>query len=90
MDGENQRPEDDNEKSRRFRIARKVKEAPIKTDAERAMEELEQEDDADRGTVQMNREVNRGCGSCLNVTLLLFVIMIASILGTCYMRKTGM
>ncbi len=73
---------------RRFRFARRVKESLPETREAREMRQLEHpQDDADRGTPEQDRSLRQGCGGCLNVTLLLFVIMVASIIGTCAIRK---
>ena len=90
MPDDTQRP-DSPEQGRRFKLTRKVKTDPkppqVETDAEKAMRELEEGDDADAGYPEMRRELNRGCGGCVNVMVLLFVIMIASIITTCAIRK---
>lgn len=63
------------EKSRRFRLIRTVKkQPPPPTPAE---------DDADPGTPEQDRSLREGCTGCLRVTGLIFLIMIASIIGTC-------
>ncbi len=88
MAEEKERPQAQ-QKARRFRIARRVKtkqEKLEKTWSERELEALE-EDDADRGTPEMNAYVNQGCAGCYKVTLLMLVIMIASIIGTCIIRR---
>lgn len=90
MPEDTQRP-DPVKKARRFRVTRKVKTSQrpptVETDAQRAMRELEEGDDADQGYPEMRREINRGCGGCVNVAILLLVIMVASIITTCAMRK---
>jgi hypothetical protein len=71
---------------RRFRIARKVKEPEYYS--EQVMREVEQ-DTADHGTPAMDREVSKGCMGCLRVTLLFFLIILASIIATWFIRKHG-
>lgn len=67
----------DREPSRRFRLIRKVKtEQPPAVEA----------DDADPGTPEMDRSVRQGCTGCVRVTGLIFVIMAASIIGTCFIN----
>lgn len=83
---------DENEKqeaegSRRFRLTRKVKTEPVLTREEKEMKALEAEEDADRGTPEMDRELRKGCTGCLRVTTLFFVIMIASIIATCAIKR---
>ena len=79
-------PPKEPEESRRFRLSRKVKSEPVLTREEKEMKALE-EDDADRGTPAMDRELRKGCTGCLRVTTLFFVIMIASIIATCSIRQ---
>jgi hypothetical protein len=71
---------------RRFRIARKVKDPEYYS--EQVMREVEH-DTADRGTPAMDREVAQGCMGCLRVTLLFFLIILASIIATWFIRKHG-
>jgi hypothetical protein len=73
---------------RKFQIARRVKEKMPETHAEQALREAET-DDADKGTPEMDLGVRHGCNGCLKVTLLFFVIMFASILVTCALRRQG-
>lgn len=47
----------------------------------------EELDDADRGTPEMDQSLRQGCSGCFNVTLLVFVIMVASVLGTCALQR---
>lgn len=82
---ETNQPQD---KARRFRIVRKVKTEIPETYAQQAVREAQQEDDADRGSPEMNREVNKGCMGCLRLVALFLLIMIASIVATwCITRK---
>lgn len=85
-DQERKEPAD---QARRFRLGRKVKPAPIETREEREMRELQQveEEEALRGSPEFERFTRKGCGGCLNITVLIFVIMIASIIGTCAARR---
>lgn len=78
-------PERPQDKWRRFRVARKVKEQPVEPREQRELREAE-EDDALRGTPEQDRAVRQGCNGCLKVTALFFLIMIASIFTTCYIR----
>lgn len=75
---------------RRFRIARKVKETDKvpETYAEQAMREVET-DPADKGTPEMDREVSKGCMGCLRVTLFFFLLILASIVATWFIRRQG-
>lgn len=54
---------------------------PIETHAEQAMREV-LEDEADSGTKGMRFEVDRGCRSCLMVTLLMVGGILLSIFAT--------
>lgn len=75
--------------NRRFRLSRKVNTPPtVETEAEKAMREVDQ-DDADKGSPEMNAAVNRGCSGCLNVTFFFFLIMIASIIATFFIIRKG-
>jgi hypothetical protein len=79
----------DSQKPQRFRLARKVKKAKDpETYADQVMRELPQ-DQADAGTPGMKFEVGQGCMGCFWVTLLVFVIMLASIVATWFIRKQG-
>ncbi len=70
------------EKYRRFRLVRKVKsEQPAPPPPPPA-----EEDDADQGTPEMDRSLRHGCSGCLRVTGLIFAIMVASIIGTCFIN----
>jgi hypothetical protein len=82
MAGENERPEQES-KWRRFRVGRKVKPNPVETDHEKALRELEEEDDADRGTPEMDRSVRKGCTGCLYVSGLIVALFFLTILGNC-------
>lgn len=73
---------------RRFRISRKVKEQVPETYAQQALREATT-DDADKGTPEMDRAVSKGCMGCLRVTLLIFMIMLASIIATWFIRRPG-
>jgi hypothetical protein len=85
---------------RRFRIARKVKDAPAtppappatpkdpETYAQKVMREVET-DTADKGSPEMDRAVSKGCMGCLRVTVLFFLIMLASIVATWFIRRQG-
>lgn len=73
---------------RRFRIGRKVKEQTPEYYSQQVMREVET-DTADRGTPEMDREVRKGCTGCLRVTLLFFLIMLASIVATWFIRRGG-
>lgn len=89
MADDNERTEGD-ESPRRFRFTRKVKtpkQEPVRTYAEQEMKALEEADEAEKGSPEMHREVNRGCRSCLNVTLLILIIMVGSIITTCAVRQ---
>jgi hypothetical protein len=87
MAEENERPNPD-EKGRRFRITRKVKEPVIpESEGSKAMREAEQEEEALRGSREFQQFTTRGCKGCLNLTLLIFVIMLASIIGTCAFKN---
>ncbi len=74
------------DKSRRFRLTRKVKSEPTTTREEREMKALE-EDDADPGTPEQDRALRQGCTGCLKVTGLFFLIMAASIFATCAINR---
>lgn len=77
--------------ARKFTLARRVKEKPPEPPrpySEQVLNEVEQ-DTAEKGTPEMQRAVNHGCSGCLKVTLLFFLIMAASILATCVIRRTG-
>jgi len=74
------------DKSRRFRLTRKVKDNPTTTREEREMKTLK-EDDADPGTPEQDRALRQGCTGCLKVTALFFLIMFASILATCAINR---
>ena len=76
-------------KHRKFTISRRVKEKVPETYAQQAVREVEQQDNADRGTPEMERGVQQGCSGCFKVTMLFFLIMIASILATCALRRQG-
>jgi hypothetical protein len=80
----------DQDKSRRFRITRKVKPTPKdpETYAEQVMRELPT-DEADPGTKGMQFEVGQGCMGCFWVTLLVIVIMLVSIVATWFIRRQG-
>lgn len=85
---------------RRFRIARKVKDAPAAPSSppqqqkepepysQQVMREAET-DTADKGTPEMDRAVSKGCMGCLRVTILFFLIMLASIVATWFIRRQG-
>lgn len=67
---------------RRLKLKRTVTPpAQIETHAEQAMREVEA-DEADRGSKGMNFEVDRGCRSCLSVTLLMILGILVSIFAT--------
>jgi len=83
-----EQPSDTEQRGRRFRIGRKVKPQVPETYATQAMREAETED-ADRGTPEMDRSLRQGCTGCLRVTILFFIIMIASIVATCAIRRGG-
>lgn len=53
----------------------------IETHAEQAMREVE-EDEADRGYKGMQFEVDRGCRSCLMVSLFMIIGILVSIFAT--------
>jgi hypothetical protein len=74
------------DKSRRFRLTRKIKGAPTTTREEREIKALE-EDDADPGTPEQDRALRHGCTGCLKVTGLFFLIMFASIFATCAINR---
>jgi hypothetical protein len=76
-------------KGRRFRLGRKVKTPPATPDtqAERDLKEVEPEEEALRGSPEFEAFTRRGCGGCVNLTVLIFVIMMASIIGTCVIRR---
>ena len=82
---------------RRFRIARKVKDTPEAPPtqqkepepySQQVMREAEA-DTADKGTPEMDRAVSKGCMGCLRVTILFFLIMLASIVATWFIRRQG-
>jgi hypothetical protein len=77
------------EKARRFRLGRKVKTPPAAPDtqAERDLIAVEQEEEALKGSPEFEAFTRRGCGGCVNLTVLIFVIMVASIIGTCVIRR---
>jgi hypothetical protein len=75
-------------RSRRFRVVRRVPTNSPTPYADEVRKQVEQED-ADRGTPEMNRSVNEGCMGCLRVTLLFLLIMIASIVATCAITRKG-
>jgi|GEM_PF-3543381 len=83
-----QEKKNDGHPGKRFRITRRVKPEPVRPYSEQVLSEVDQ-DDADKGTPAMNREVTRGCSGCLNVTLLIFLIMIASIVATFFITRKG-
>lgn len=70
------------EHRRRFRLVRKVASPPPETREEQELKALA-EDDALRGSPEQLAELNRGCSGCWKVTLLILVIMMASVIGTC-------
>lgn len=82
---------------RRFRIARKVKDAPEappppQKDPEPYSQQVMREaetDTTDKGTPEMDRAVSKGCMGCLRVTILFFLIMLASIVATWFIRRQG-
>lgn len=82
MAGENERPEEE-PKGRRFRVVRKVKPDPVETDREKALREFAEEDDADRGTPEMDRATRKGCTGCLYVSGLIVALFFLTILGNC-------
>lgn len=76
---------------RKFSLARRVKEKPPEPPqpySQQVLKEVEQ-DEADKGTPEMQRAVNQGCSGCWKVMLLFFLIMFTSILGTCVIRRAG-
>lgn len=82
---------------RRFRIARKVKDTPPapppqQKDPEPYSQQVMREaetDTAEKGTPEMDRAVSKGCMGCLRVTILFFIIMLASIVATWFIRRQG-
>lgn len=83
--------QDPKQSFRRFRIARKVEEPKPKEPSpepysQKVLREAEL-DDADRGTPEMDRAVSRGCMGCLRVTILIFLIIAASVIATMCMRN---
>ncbi|MDF2629355.1 MAG: hypothetical protein K0R39_3186 [Symbiobacteriaceae bacterium] len=46
-------------------------------------------DTADKGSPEMDRAVSKGCMGCLRVTVLFFLIMLASIVATWFIRRQG-
>lgn len=84
---------------RRFRIARKVKDAPEAPPTQQQQKDPEpysqqvmreaEADTADKGTPEMDRAVSKGCMGCLRVTILFFLIMLASIVATWFIRRQG-
>lgn len=87
MDDE-QKPGEEKEKApRRMRLIRSVRTPPPPPPPPEGIGPAEPlEDEADPGTPEMDASLRRGCTGCLNVTGLIFVIMILSIIGTCYLR----
>ncbi|HEY3366622.1 MAG TPA: hypothetical protein VGK74_16325 [Symbiobacteriaceae bacterium] len=85
MDDENRGPESD-PKARRFRVGRRVKNPPAEPYADQMLREVAQ-DDADRGTPEMNRGVTQGCSGCAKVALLFFAILAASLVANCAIRR---
>jgi hypothetical protein len=91
-----QRPRND-KKPRRFRLIRKVEPVQPKPAGEnpdtevksRLERELEEPDDADKGTPEMDRAVREGCNGCVKVMLLFLLIMVASIVTTCAINRKG-
>lgn len=80
-----QKPGEAKEKApRRMRLIRNVRTPPPPPDGLGPAEPPE--DEADPGTPEMDASLRRGCTGCLNVTGLIFVIMLLSIIGTCYLR----
>lgn len=69
---------------KRFRIARKVREP--EPYSKQVLNEVDR-DEADKGTPEMSRGVSKGCMGCLRVTLLFFLIMLASIITTWCIRR---
>lgn len=97
MSDEHQGPEDPaEEKGRRFRLGRKVKDQaapktaapPLESREEKEMHDLAaMGDDADRGTPEMDASLRAGCTSFIRLIGLFFVIMFASIIATwCFKR----
>ncbi|HYG56526.1 MAG TPA: hypothetical protein VD902_00460 [Symbiobacteriaceae bacterium] len=76
------------QKGKRFHIGRRVKPKPPEPYSQQVMREVET-DTADRGTPEMDREVRKGCTGCVRVMALFFLIMIASIVATCAIRRGG-
>lgn len=84
--------DDNKDRFRRFRVARKVKQQPadIETYAQQEIKAAESEQDETlRGTPEMERAVGKGCMGCVNITLLMFLIMLASIIATWFIRRKG-
>lgn len=74
-------------KPRRFRVGRRVKTPPAEPYSQQVLREVEQEEDADRGSPEMRRFATQSCSGCFQVTLLFFLIMILSIVVTFAVRK---
>lgn len=87
MDDEQKESQEPKALGRRLKLKRTVSppapESPakIETHAEQAMREVEEEE-ADRGTKGMNFEVDKGCRSCLMVTLFMVIGILVSIFAT--------